>query len=192
MYRVIIVGTILLYVLGCSEDSTFFVEPETAQDVQNAQDSTVQDSTDTDQPEDIDSLDGFDQLYIYDSTWGTGFNIIVPEGWSYKDLGGFDSWVGQIGNEADSFLFDYGWYFSNPGNVSQDTLDTWTEQINGMEASILKSGHDNFYCLVIAGIPLELGPQRHQTVFNFTLYQRNIKVLPEDSILRMFRSFQPD
>lgn len=67
------------------------------------------------------------------------FKLEVPQMWTYTNLYGIDSYVGQINmTDGDYIQFDLGWY-SNALNADTTTHDITYTTIDGKSAKIVKA-----------------------------------------------------
>lgn len=68
-----------------------------------------------------------------------GFKIEVPYAWTYTQLSGIDSYVGQINfSSSEHATFDLGWY-SNQLNVDSASHDISYTTIDGKSAKIVQA-----------------------------------------------------
>lgn len=59
----------------------------------------------------------------YESIGHKPYEIYIPDGYMLKELQGYDSYVGEIFNEAITFSFDYGLYGSGSAPMSIQSLE---------------------------------------------------------------------
>ncbi|NBP68860.1 MAG: hypothetical protein EBR30_20210 [Cytophagia bacterium] len=66
-------------------------------------------------------------------------SLETPKTYLYTKLSGIDSQVGQVNNQTDTLLFDFGLYsYDFRNEISDADFDSWTTRIDGRLFTIIK------------------------------------------------------
>ena len=68
-----------------------------------------------------------------------GFSLMLPPGWTFTELQGVDSYVGEVSGDGIKLMFDYGWHSwpLNPDDEPDHEYTVHYEQVGGLEAKML-------------------------------------------------------